>query len=156
VAFYIAQSDLENATSPQTVLACFDDGSGQINQNALNSVLARACGQVDSYLARVFKPPFPVVQAPAPQMIQTAATDFAVAYMFERHPEYVKTYSEKRAELWKRASAMMERICDGLQELPDYTAQPKQRNIGGPIYTPAYEPRTIIDARDGTYQGGDF
>lgn len=156
MATYLNQTDLENAINVQTVLAIFDDaGTGTINQVALTDCLSRASAMVDSYLARVYRGPFPITQTPFPAMIKIAAIDFAVAYAFERHPEYVRSYGEeKRQERWARARDMMERICDGLQEMPDYTAQPKQANLGGIVYSAG--PRTIIDNFDGTANGGDF
>lgn len=157
---YLTQNDLENAITPQTVLGLFDDGTGTVNAPAVIDVCNRASAMVDSYLARVYKGPFPVVQTPYPEMIKVAALDFAIAYSFERRPDYVRTFGENpRAERWKRGLDMLERIADGLQELADFQAQPKQQTLGGIIYehgpnNPAN--RTIIDGSDGTYNGGDF
>ncbi len=154
---YASQEDLEHQLSPTTVRALFDDqNSGQAYVAAVNAVLQRASDMVDSYLARVYKGPFPVAQTPVPSAIRAATLEFAIAYSFERHPEYVHTYGEEYRSTTreKRAIAMMERIANGLQEIPDWTLQPKQLNIGGIITFSG--PRTIIDNPDGTPNGGDF
>lgn len=154
---YATQADLEGALSPTTVQMLFDDdGNGAINQKALIAVLERASREVDSYLARVYVGPFPVVQPKVPAAIRNATLEFAIAFSFERHPEYVHTYGEhyRSKSRHDRAIAMMERICTGLQEIPDWVLQPKARNIGGIIIDDGA--RTIIDSADGTYNGGDF
>ena len=154
---YIAQSDLENALSPQTVAALYDDQNvGSAYAPAITAVLTRASTMVDSYLARVFQGPFPVPQLPVPQAIVDATLEFAIVMSFERHPDYVRTFGEEQrsGSRWKRAIDLMERICDGLQEIPDWNLQPKAGNIGGVIYSAG--PRTIVDNTDGTSNTGDF
>ncbi len=154
---YIDQSDLENALSPATVVQLYND----VNQDAvyapaLLGVLKRASGEVDSYLARVYVGPFPIAQSPVPEAVKNCALEFAIAFSFERHPEYVHTYGEqyRGATRYKRACEMAERLATGLQELPDWTMQPRGGNVGGII---TYQgPRTIIDNIDGTENGGDF
>lgn len=154
---YLVQDDLESALSPSTVLALYDDeNKGVVNQTALNAVLTRASRWVDSYLARVYVGPFPVSQLPVPEIIKDAAIEFAIAFSFERHPEYVQTYGEqyRAGTRFKRACEMMDRICQGQQEIPDWNLQPKPRNVGGIITSAG--PRTIIDSPDGSVNGGDF
>lgn len=155
--YYATQQDLENALSPATVLALYDDGnSGSINQTALLGVLKRARGWVDSYLATQYLGPFPVPQSPVPVAIVNAALEFAISFSFERHPEYVHTYGEsyRATARFDRACEMMARIVGGIQEIPDWTLQPKGRNVGGIIIQSG--PLTIIDSPDGTKNGGDF
>lgn len=154
---YVTREDLEDSLSPATVLSLFDDeGTGVVSDRAILGVLARASRTVDSYLARVYVGPFPVTQTPVPEQIKNAATEFAIAFSFERHPEYVHTFGEqyRAGSRYKRATEMMDRLCQGQQEIPDWTLQPKPRNVGGIVY--ATGPRTIIDSPDGTYNGGDF
>lgn len=154
---YVTQEDLENALSPPTVTALFDDaGLGVPSVGALTGVLERASRRVDSYLARVYVGPFPVTQTPVPMVIKDAALEFAIAFSFERHPEYVHTYGEtyRGASRYKRACEMMDRLCQGQQEIPDWVLQPKPRNVGGIITSAG--PRTIINSPDGTNNGGDF
>ncbi len=154
---YATRADLESALSPTTVLTLFDDGnSGNVSQVALDGVLNRASRMVDSYLARVFKGPFPVTQTPVPSTITFAALEFAIAFSFERHPEYVHTYGEtyRASTRFKRATEMMDRICQAQQEIPDWVLQPKQRNIGGIVIDDG--PRTVVDNADGSTNLGDF
>lgn len=154
---YITQADLEGALSPATVLALFNDqDQGVVYAPALLLVLTRASAEVDSYLARNFKGPFPVPQTPVPAVIKNCAIEFAIAYSFERHPEYVHTYGEqyRGTTRYKRACEMAERLATGLQETPDWVLQPRGGNVGGIIYSAG--PRTIIDGPNGESNGGDF
>lgn len=154
---YATQADLENQLSPATVLALFNDqDTGAVHAPAMDAVLTRASSWVDSFLARVYRGPFPVTQSPVPAAIKDATIEFAIAFAFERHPEYVHTFGEayRSTARFKRACDMMERICNGLQEIPDWLLQPKSLNIGGVITVSG--PRTIIDNPDGTNNGGDF
>lgn len=154
---YAEQTDLEYVLSPTTVRILFEDqGNGVVDQKAIKGVLNRASRMVDSYLARVYKGPFPVSQVPVPEIIKAVTLEFAVAYSFERHPEYVHTYGEtfRSKSKLEGAEAMAERLCTGLQEIPDWGLSPKAMNIGGIIISDG--PRTIIDGIDGEYNGGDF
>lgn len=153
---YASQGDLEHLLSPATVRALYDDGNGTVNQEALKGVLNRASRQVDSYLARVYKGPFPCTQVPVPELIKAVTLEFAIAYSFERHPEYVHTYGEAFRAKSKMESAreMAERCCNGLQEITDWAGQAQAGNIGGIVISEG--PRTIIDGPNGEYNGGDF
>lgn len=154
---YIDQTDLEAALSPATVLALFNDqNEGVVYTPALLAVLTRASTEVDSYLARDFKGPFPVPQTPVPAVIKNCTVEFAIAFSFERHPEYVHTYGEqfRGTTRYKRACEMAERLATGLQETPDWVLQPRGGDVGGIIFSAG--PRTITDSPDGTYNGGDF
>jgi hypothetical protein len=160
---YITIQDLVNALSPSTVLALFDDQNINIINDpplvaVVESVIARAEAEVNSYLARAYpKLKLPVTQAPQSQMLKQAALAFAVPFSFQRHPEYVKTYGDDpRGGMiaLKRADEFMERLCTGKQFLNDVPAEPKPSIVGGIVYSPG--PRTTIDSPDGTYNGGDF
>lgn len=154
---YATQTDLENSLSPATVLALYnDDNDSQVNAVAIEGVLVRATNWVDSYLATQYLPPFPVTQTPVPAMIVAAALEFAIAFSFERHPEYVHTYGEtfRAATRFKRACEMMDRIVASQQQIPDWVLQPKGKNVGGIINSSG--PRTIIDGPNGENNGGDF
>ena len=154
---YATQQDLEWNLSPSTVQALFDDNrEGQVSSEAIIGVLVRARDWVDSFLARVYLGPFPVIQTPVPGSIKNCTVEFAIAFAFERHPEYVHTYGEAYRSItrFKRACEMAERLCNGMQEIPDWILQPKPRNIGGIITYSG--PRTIVDNPDGSRNGGDF
>lgn len=154
---YLTQQKLEYNLSPGTVLALYDDQqNGTVYQPALEEVLNRASRWVDSFLSRVYVGPFPVTQTPVPEVIVQCTLEFAVSFSFERHPEYVHTYGEayRSTTRFKRACEMAERLCNGMQEIPDWILQPKPRNVGGIITSAG--PRTIINDPDGTDNGGDF
>jgi phage gp36-like protein len=156
MALYIAQTDLESALSPQTVLALFDDtNTGVVSSVALAAVLTRACANVDSFLARTFTGPFPIQGTP-PALVVEAAIEFAKAFAFERHPDYVRTFGQNynAASQYERALALMERVADALQQLPDWAANIKPKNVGAIVYSAG--PRMIVDSPDGTSNGGDF
>jgi hypothetical protein len=160
---YIGIQDIVNALSPSTVLALYDDANvGDISDAELvarvETVIARAEAEVNSYLARAYpKLVLPVTQAPQSQMLKQAALAFAVPFSFQRHPEYVKTYGDDPRggmTALKRADEFMERLCTGKQFLSDVPAEPKPSIVGGVVYSTG--PRTTIDSPDGTYNGGDF
>jgi len=157
IIVYVTQEDLEQALSPATVLALYNDlNNDSVNPTALEGVLIRATTWVDSYLATQYLGPFPVPQTPVPMMIKMAALEFAIAFSFERHPEYVLTYGEsfRATARFKRACEIMERIISSQQQIPDWALQPKGKNVGGIINSTG--PRTIIDGPNGENNGGDF
>ncbi len=145
---YIEQVNLERALSPKTVLAIFDDApaKGRVNQEALAEVIERAEAEVDSWLVGIYTQP---IAAPFDRLLKHAALDYAVAFSFERHPEYVRTFGEdQRAQRWKRANDRMMRIRDGLQRLPDQPrAATAPKNSGALIYDKSA--RVMIDNADG-------
>lgn len=154
---YATQEDLESALSPSTVIALFEDtNNGHVDRKAIVAVLNRASRMVDSHLARVYRGPFPVSQVPVPEIIKAVTIEYAMAFSFERHPEYVHTYGEeyRSKSKFERAESMAERLVTGQLEIPDWTLQPKGGNIGGIILSDG--PRTIIDGIDGSSNGGDF
>lgn len=106
---------LEAALTPATVVTIYDDNKdGVADDTPLAANIKRASAQVRSYLPGHYNPTGAGVADD--ELLQAAATDFLVAYSFERHPEYVRTFGEeKRAERWKRAEAMCERIKSGVQ-----------------------------------------
>lgn len=153
MAKYINQLALENALSPKTVLAIYDDDppTGAVNATAIADVIDRAEAEVDSWLVGVYVDP-----ATADRMLKHAALDYAVAFSFERHPEYVRTFGEeKRAERWRRANDRMARIRSGLQRLPDQPSPiTAPKNSGGVVYD--HGPRLMVDSSDGAENGSGF
>ncbi len=151
---YITRTDLENALNPGTVLALFDDANdGAGNSAAINSVIDDAEAMIDSYLQTVYRG-VPLT-ASTDRLIKKAAKDFAVAYALERHPEYIAGYGEaRRAERWKRAQDMMERITNAVVQLPDVTDVLMQGNVGGLLIEGSR--RVLSDSIDGTDNAGDF
>ena len=148
---YISRPDLENALSAETVLRLYDDGTGNVDDDALSFQIDCAEAEVDSWLLSNYKEPLPIA---TDRLVKRAAVLFLIHLSFDRHPEYVRTFGEdKRHEgAYERATALMQRISDALQRLPDVPEPPA--NAGGVVYSQG--PRTIIDSIDGTQNSGDF
>ncbi|WP_394849694.1 DUF1320 domain-containing protein [Pendulispora brunnea] len=156
-AFYITPSDLRLALTPDTFLEIFDDDRDRVvtdEDPAVEQVLERAQGDVESYLLRIYGT-LPPPAAGVPRLLKSAALDYAIAYSFERHPEYVRSFGEeKRAERWLRAERRMERIAQAVQILADHAPEPKPRILLPHIYDNAR--RVVTDDPDGSSNGGDF
>lgn len=157
---YIVQADLEKALSPRTVLAIFQDDPaiGTADNDAVEAVIDRAEAQVDSALLGFV--PMPLAN-PLDRLVKAVALEFAIAYSFERHPEYVRAFGEsQRQNKIDRAELMLARIQQALRRLPDNNtaatvgAGGTTYNVGG-IVT-ASGPRTMVDSPDGTQNSGDF
>lgn len=131
---YIDATALETALTPATYLELFCDtpNSSTVNTTAVNQVIDRAEGLVDSYLLGFYSYP---LDPATDRLIVSAALMFAQALAFMRHPEYVRTYGEVgRVELYKEAHAMMLRIQAAKQRLPDVGQVQTPKNVGA-IYT---------------------
>jgi hypothetical protein len=150
VGAYIDSVDLEHALSPTTVAAIFDDdGDGVADPAPIAAVIDRAEAMVDSFV--VTEQPVPV--RGRDRLLRHAALEFAIAFSFERHPEYVRTFGEaERANRWQRGIELMERIANAVQMLPDVKRKPA--NVGGIVYDRAR--RVVVDDADGTANAGDF
>jgi hypothetical protein len=157
VGKYLVQLDLETALSRPTVAAIFTDpdGDGSLDQFAIEDVINRAEGEVDSFL-------IPVIDITSPnlnrfdRLLKLAAVEFAVCFSFERHPEYVKTFGEdpRSTSRYQRAVKRMERIQSAVQELPDQNGAVRPANVGAIIYDSG--PRMICDSPDGTQNSDGF
>jgi hypothetical protein len=154
---YITQTDLENAIGPAAVLAIYDDdGDLALSSSelaALASVLDRSSAKVDGRLARSYDGPFPL--SPVPKLVKYAALEYAIAYSFERHPEFVRAFGrDEHAIRLKRAEDMAEDIADAIEFLPDFAAQKTPGTAGGVV--PNNGPQLLVDRLDGTSLTGDF
>jgi hypothetical protein len=151
---YFTQEDLEEAISPQKVIAlCDDDDDGAADQAVVNALIRRASGRVDNYIATKYVGPFPITQSPTPESLREAALEFGIGMAFMRHPEYVRTYGEReRGGMWTQAEKLCQAIVLNLQRVVGYTAEPEPANVGGEVLT------GNDDATDGvgtgTFQGG--
>lgn len=128
---YIDAAALETALTPATYLELFCDtaNSNTVNSTAVNQVIDRAEGLVDSYLLSFYSYP---LDPATDRLIVSAALMFAQALAFMRHPEYVRTYGEVgKVEIYKEAHAMMLRIQAAKQRLPDVAQAQKPKNVGG-------------------------
>lgn len=150
---YISQTDLAVALSPDTFVKLFNDDptTDQLNQMAIDDVIDRAEGEVDSFLIGVND----VSKLNRfDRELRTAALDFARCFSFERRPEYERTFGEfpRGRELYKRATQRMQRVQQAAQELPDQQQRPK--NVGGIVRDDG--PRTIVTGIHGEQNGSGF
>lgn len=128
---YNDQTDLENAMSPATVMAIFDDAAdGVVNAVALEAVLTRADAQINSFIARNY-PDLTLPLTSPPETLKSAALEFAIVYARDRKPEYwSKSQEGERQARIKGAFEMAERYAKAEQKLFDST-EPKPANVGG-------------------------
>lgn len=150
---YLTQLDLENALSASTVLALYDTGYGAVDTVAVAAVCQRASDTVDSYMATEYPGPWPTT-APIPAMMKENALQYAIAFSFMRHPEYVRQYGDdaRSKDLFAEAKAMSGRIADAIQIMVERPGQ--EGNVGGVALTGG--PRLMIDAANGTPVASDF
>jgi hypothetical protein len=158
VGTYLTQTLLERAISPRTVLALYDDDDdGTADADAIELNIDRAEGEVDSRLLGFG--PMPLTN-PADRLAMQAALEFLIAFSFERHPEYVRTFGEGNRLHYDRAVARCDRIQAARQRLPDNNAEAAKGeggttyNIGGIVIDDG--PRTMVTSADGTKNSGDF
>ena len=157
--FWLCQADLEGATSKATVIACFDDanlGAGSLDDQAICSIIDRAEQETLSWLAGEYGPP-PIPATTLAMLAQdsflkNAALEFAVIFMLEKHPEYVRSDGKVLGERMKRAVARMERIVQARQQPPTVAQRPA--NVGGVAVDNGN--RIYVDNADGTRNSGDY
>jgi hypothetical protein len=158
---WLCWQDLVDATSTDVALACFDDtGDGQPEPRGVASVIARAEGKVLSYLVGEYGPPPLSAQViedlSNDPLLGSCALQFAVAFMFDKHPEYVR--ANKQDDVQKRiagAEAEMVRILEARQRPPTVPEVPA--NVGGTSVDNA--PRLYTDNPGATTPGqnaGDY
>lgn len=126
---YISDADLLAAIGIDPLLATSDDTNAGVPSDAvLQLVIDSAEGEVDSYL--VGFQAYPIVDG-EDRLIRLSALDFAVAFLFERHPEYVRNRDNKQGEVrYQRAVERMFRIQQARQRLPDENANSAPKNVG--------------------------
>lgn len=152
---YISQTDLENALSPETMLALFDDTNTRVvSTTAVAAVIARAEAMVRSFLIGFYG--MPLAQS-VDELVKHAALEYAVAYSYERNPDYMREFKLELAakDRADRADKLMLRIQAAIQKLPDQpnpTTAPK--NVGGVVLDTG--PRLSIPSADGTDNGAGF
>jgi hypothetical protein len=160
--FGLTATDLANATSNDTLLACTDDstptspgGTGTPNPTIIAALIDRAEQEVMSWLVTELGPPplssVLMAQLAADPFLKYAALEYAVALMYDRHPEYTRTGTD-RSERMKRADQRMERVLDARQRPPTVPQPPA--NVGGTVVDNG--PRIYIDSANGTKNAGDY
>jgi len=128
----IALVDLQNAMSPATVMAIFDDANdGIIVSSAVEAVITRAEAQVYSFISRNYPDlTIPVTASPAPEALRSAVLEFAIVYCRDRKPEYwSKSQEREREQRIKGAFELAERYAKAEQILYDSGQTPA--NVGG-------------------------
>lgn len=153
---YVSAADLQAALSPATYLAIFDDNNdGTANPDVVALIIKRAHAETISHLPRAFRGAPGTIPTDLQPLLQSAELDFAMAFSFERHPEYVRSFGEgPRLSFYKRGIEKMERIATGAQWPTSDTATLQPRTVGGVVYD--LGPRTMVDSMNGTSNGGDF
>lgn len=155
---YITGTDLQAALSPATYLAVFDDSNvGTVNTSAVALVIERAHAEVASYLPRITRTYPGAIPSAVQSLLRAAELEYAMAFAFERHPEYVRSFGEgPRLDMFKRAQARMEAIATGAQfATGDAVAPLNPAPVTGGIVVVS-GPRMLVDSLDGTSNGGDF
>lgn len=158
MSIWLSQADLEGAMSVATVAAIFDDqNTGTLNVAAMGMVIDRGEHEVLSFMVGEYDQSIltdPITQAQLADdfFLKGCALEYAVAYAFDRHPEYVRANGRERGDRFKRAEERMVRV---LQRRQRPTALPKPpANVGGTVVDNAH--RLVTDSPDGTYNGGDY
>jgi hypothetical protein len=150
---YIDGTDVENYLSPAIIREIFDDtnlGPGVFDASTSPGVLLTidlAEGQFESWNKGTRTVPLVTT---TDRLAKTCCLELFGAYAFERHAELVRSGQADARR--KRVEAMLLRISEGLQQLPDEKTKPG--NIGGVVYSAG--PRVVIDQIDGTTTRGDF
>lgn len=156
MSIWLSQTDLEGAMSVATVAAIFDDqNTGTLNTAAMNAVIDRGEQEVLSWLVDEFGPTLPTsAQLATDNFLKYAALEYAVAFAFDRHPEYVRANGKERGDRFTRADARMQRILDGRQRPPELQATKAPANVGGVSVDNAA--RVYVDDSQGNVNAGDY
>lgn len=136
MALWLSRKTLESATNRKLVAASFaDDETGAFQEDELCEVIERAEGEVLSWLAGEYGPvpftPAMLAQFKADSFLKYCALDFGVAFMLEKHPEYVRSseMQSNRKTLYDGATERMKRVKKAEQEPPKVPTSPA--NVGG-------------------------
>lgn len=158
VPLWLSYQDLIDATSTDLAVACLnDDGNTPVaDTHATKSVIARAEAKVLSYLSEYGPPPFSeaiLTDLGQDPFLGQCALNYAVAFMFDKHPEYVR--EGKASDVQKRlayADAEMARVLESRQRPPQVKTPPA--NVGGTVVDDA--PRLYVDGPQGQKNNGDY
>lgn len=152
---YIDQAALELRLTPTTLAALFNDtGDGVVNTDAVEAIIEDAEGEAEGFFGGQYPIPLP---EPNDRLLRKSVLDLAVAFSYDRAPEYVRTFAEQARDtgLYKRAVARLLRIKAALQILPDQSGgAAAPLNVGGVVTDNG--PRMMIDSADGTANNSGF
>lgn len=151
---YVTLTDIEDAVGASAVLACFDDDNdGVADATPVAAVIARAGAWVDSYMSRAYPGTYPLATTPAE--VKEAALFHAIARMYDRKPEYIRTTGDgARVNYREMGDALLRNLVAGVQAITETTPAQGHGPAGGIVTTTG--PRLMIDSPDGTSNGGDF
>ncbi len=152
---WLTEKDIEDAINRATLLACFDDGNGNFEASALASIIKQAEVEVMSWLGDYGPPPFSaqtLAALGADYFLRSAALEYAKYFVFDRHPEYLRTSATAQQDRLKKCEERMERILDARQR-PAQTTQPTTAVGGATVDNGA---RIYVDNADGTTNSGDY
>lgn len=129
---YIVQADLEDRVSAEVARQILDDNlDGTVDANPLARVIADAESYVEGFLRTVYD--LTVIRAlgtGAPNEIKRLCLDVAVAYLFDRFPEYVRADGHK---LLERARRDLTDLHKGLTRLDIVGTPEPAANRGGVV-----------------------
>ena len=109
---YCTQTDLEHALPEGNLIALTDDeGAGDVVAERVTEAIASADAEIDGYCAGLYSVPFATV----PALIKKCSVDIAIYNLYSRTMEQIP---DTRAARYKDAVHLLEKIAEGLIELP--------------------------------------
>ena len=151
---WLEQTDLANVMSVATFSAIFDDATtGVTNLDIVASVIERAEQEVLSWLVAEYGPAIEkAVGLGSDLFLKGCAVEFALAYAFDRYPEYVRANGKESVDRHNRAEERMGRVLQSRQRPTSLPILPA--NVGGAVVDNG--PRIAIDSANGTSNMGDY
>lgn len=108
MATYASAADLAKAIPAETVVQLFDDDNdGTADADTITFFLDMAESVINSELEQLYRIP---LTEPIPAVVKYITVFLAVAFAYDRHPEYVRAPGEK---LYERAKMLLRDIRDG-------------------------------------------
>ena len=116
---YCTQSDIEKMLPEKQLIRLTDDeNAGIVNTIRLDEAINSAAGEIDSWIGGRTKLP---ISGTIPPILEKFNTDMAIFNLYSRYSENIP---ETRAERYKNAIKILEKISEGklsfgLQPVPD-------------------------------------
>jgi len=154
---YVFQADIEASLPPQTLVQLTDDdGDGVPDAAVIGAIIEDAEAEAEGFvIGQYSKLPDGIS---SDRLFKLSVKEIVIAFLFRRHPEYVRTYGEhdRSDSMYKRAIERLNRIQNAEQQLPDVVQEDgfRPKNVGGIVYDSGR--RMFIDNADGTSNAGDF
>lgn len=139
---YCTQSDLEKVISPaELVQLTDDDRDGVADTGVVAEAIAKADGEIESYLASRYTVPL----SPVPVVIRAASEDIALWNLFSRR----SIGNETREKRYKSAVSFLKDLAEGKATL-GVTPAPAAAQEGGVETARDESERTFTMGHDGT------